>query len=181
MAIKGVLTVFVLAMATWLTFWSLDRSPPKDNAQTASLLPVVYDVANWQAPAKTFKPFADEALLNILGGVATQESALDFGGNEANYYRYHHRTAPPLYVVQSDEFFEIAWYFATSHDKDSDKVLSQRYAQTAYALSHQALGDKADTLFVALLAQQFTALPAGVVYAKCQAQLCRIVFDKWAF
>lgn len=143
--------------------------------------PMVYDVATWQAPNKQLKPFANDRLLGTLGSTATQESALDFRGNDATRYHYHHRTAPPLYVVQSQELFEIAWYFATPHDKDSDKTLSQTYAQTAHALSHQVLGSQATPLLTALLAQKPSPLPTGVIYANCQAQLCQIVFDKGVF
>lgn len=157
-----------------------DTTPtPQDTPPTHS--PVVYDVANWQTTPQLPKPFANDALLKTLGSTATQEPTLDFRGNEATRYRYHHRTAPPLYLVQSDELFEIAWYFATPHDKDDDKALSQRYAQTAHSLSHQLIGKGATPLLTTLLAQKSTTLPTGVVYANCRAQLCQIVFDKGAF
>lgn len=143
--------------------------------------PVVYDVEHWQVPKKQPKPFANDSLLSTLGSTATKDTGLDFMGNQATIYRYHARTAPPLYAVLSNELFEVAWYLATPHDKDSDKALSQTYAKTAHALSHQVLGSQATPLFTALLAQQSPTLPTGVVYAKCRAQLCQVVFDKEAF
>lgn len=193
MAIKNVLIVLVLAVGVWLIF--KQTSTPQADTQTnnapntqpseVTSSPVVFDIQNWQTPPKKPTPFASDAqttaLLATLGDVAISDTGLDFRGNNAVLYRYHNRTAPPLYITQSSELFEIAWYFANPHDKDSDKALSLRYAQTAYALSHQLIGKETTPLFTALLAQKSTTLPTGVIYANCQAQLCQIVFDKGAF
>lgn len=138
-----------------------------------------WQVKDWQAPAKRPAPFADMALLSVFGGAATKETALDFAGNTAVRYRYHTLSEPPLYVVDSKDFFEVAWYY--SYDYPEDTSITITHAKTAYALSHQVLGSQATPLFAALLAQQPPTLPTGVVHAECQVHLCQVVFDKGMF
>lgn len=190
MAIKSILIALVLMIGVWLIFTQTNTpqaDTQADGTQPSEVIssPVVFDIQNWQTPPKKPTPFASDtqtnALLATLGDVAISDTGLDFRGNQATLYRYHNRTTPPLYTIQSHELFEIAWYFANPHDKDSDKALSQRYAQTAYTLSHQLIGKEATPLFTNLLAQKPSPLPTGVVYANCQAQLCQIVFDKGVF
>lgn len=170
-----------MAVLLWIALGD-SRQTPSDTPKTVTPLPPpTYEVQTWQPLAKKAKPFADDSLLATLGNTATKEAGLDFIGNTANVYRYHTRATPPLYVVESDDFFEVSWYFANADDKDDDKILSQNYAKTAHALSSQLIGDQATPLFGAMLTEQLPTKPAGVANAKCQHKLCQIVFEKAAF
>lgn len=180
-AMRIVVLMAVVLLAVLLYRQSVAPTKVDDAPTSTSQAPTMptWQVKDWQAPAKRPTPFADMALLSVFGGAATKETALDFAGNTAVRYRYHTLSEPPLYVVDSKDFFEVAWYY--SYDYPEDTSITITHAKIAYALSHQILGSQATTLMGRLLTKQSASLPAGVVHAECQAHLCQMVFEKGMF
>lgn len=176
--------IFILFLAVlWGLFWrgaEQDVSTKQDD--TPKLYnPVVYDVGNWQVFTKTPKPFENIKTLSApLGAVARKKQLLDIQGYHAESYHYHSDGEPPLYVVDSDKFFEVAWYYASSKDSDKDKAISQKYAYATYELTGRVVGN-AKPLFESILANKEANLPTGVVLAQCKNYLCQVVFEKQQF
>lgn len=142
-------------------------------------LPVVYEPHRWQASAPLADPFLDTDALIAKLGAAVVETALDWQGNQASKYRFYALDEPPLYVVDSDKFFEITWYYAAIKDGDKDKQASQNYAQKAFVVGSSILTAKQSVdLFDAMLAQKDISLPKPVAYAQCQSYQCQIIFQK---
>lgn len=178
----ALLLVFVLGV--W--FIQALRQTPKTTTTTEETssppvyAPVIYAPSAWTASERLAAPFADgQNLMTTLGAAAVSEVGLDFDGKQAMVYRYHSKSEPPLYVVDSDGFFEINWYFAHAKDNNKEKQTSQSYAQKAYLLSTQIIGSKASLpLFEQMLAGKSPSLPTSVAYATCQHYACQLVFIK---
>lgn len=138
--------------------------------------PVVYDVASFD---KLAVPQGDTTKDWLTGlGAATTETALDIFGDGANLYRYHTKNEPIMYVIDSNKFFEMVWYYPSKTDSDQDKQLAQKYAQVTYNITKSALRTQAFGFYKTLLAGKSADLPKGVVIGTCQDYLCRIVMDK---
>lgn len=184
----------LLAAGLW---WFVQSKPAPDittDTQTKAYLPVVYDVATWQGQTQLEAPLGDvAALLSTIGASASQGEYLDIDGIAATQYRFHAPHEPVIYAVDSPNYLELAWYFASAKDSDADKAASIRYANKAFALSSRILGEQdARALFVAMLEDGQAdeagdpdtpkriapSLPQGVRLAKCQAYQCQLVFKK---
>lgn len=143
----------------------------------------IYAPNNWQTADKLPSPFADiKPLLANLGVGAMVDETLDYQGNPASRYRYHSKAEPPLYVIDSDKFFEIGWYYASAKDNDKDKQTSLAYAQKVYKVFGQVLGQASLPMMTQLLNAHAVDVPyQGLTSATCQVYECRVVFDKKEF
>lgn len=122
-------------------------------------------------------PFSTAQFVRFFGETAVAEPALDFGGNTATRYRYHHRSQEPFYVIDSQDFFEIAWQFNPDNPATPQAQIAERFTHSL--LGNETLGNGAT--FWANLTNPPTALPDGVVLAECRHQLCQVVFEKAVF
>lgn len=150
---------------------------PKNDANLAS-------IATWNARPQAARPFANrQALFSVLGSARARQEALDIHGSIANLYYFVDKGDAPLYAIDSEAFFELAWFFAPKDASEDDRRIAAQYAQKAYALSCGVLGKAtAQTLFSDLLeAKAPEPLPKGVTRAKCEYGLCRVVFAKADF
>lgn len=185
----GFLGLFIL-LAWWLFGRGVTQSPEmvddstKDPAPTYA--PVVYDSQNWGKSAPIASPFKDtKALMALLGSaVHADGEALDIHGKTGQLYRYHGKTEPPLYVVDSADFFEVAWYYAAPTDSEKDKTASLKHAKTAHALTTAILSDDGTKLITAILTPDtapddlMEKVADKVALAHCKNYLCQIVFKK---
>lgn len=185
----GFLGLFLL-LAWWLFGRGVIQDPQmvddstKDPAPTYT--PVVYDSQNWEKSAHIARPFQDtKALMGLLGSaVHADGEALDIHGNTGQLYRYHGKTEPPLYVVDSADFFEVAWYYAAPTDSEKDKATSLKHAKTAHALTTAILPDDGTRLITAILKPDtapddlMKKMADKVALAHCKNYLCQIVFKK---
>lgn len=178
--ILGVLVCVLVLVVYYKNASTHTTQPAADN--TIQPTAIAYDSYHWQKSALMPNPFLDtKALLTTLGAAATQDETLDFVGNPAHSYHYHHKNEPALYVVDSDEFFEMVWYNPNPQDSTKDQALGQKYAERVYVLLTK-ITDAPDTFMHKLLTQQDLPkpLPHGVVFAQCQATLCQVVIQKAA-
>lgn len=171
-----------LAFALWWAVGGFDNFGIVDTKSAPEqpnkiYVPVVYDVADFEQNSKPIKANVKEWLM-ALGGVATGETALDWQGQKGVLYRYHHKSEPAFYVIDSEAFFEMVWYYPTAKDTDKDKALAKRYASLSYGIVKSALGEQARVFFAELLQGKSPNLPKGVLSAQCQDYLCRVVFKK---
>lgn len=181
------LRVFVLVLLGVLGFWLWQLqnalSPtqaPKTPKPAKVYAPVVYDVNAFDQSAPTLAKNQD-AWLTHLGATATSEPALDWQGGQATLYRYHNKSEPVLYVIDSDKFFEMVWYYPTALDTDKDKATAQAHAQSTYAIAKSALGGQAIDFYDKLLKgdkDKKPTPPKGVALAECGDYLCKVVFEK---
>lgn len=184
----GKLGLVVLLLVLALAFWFVKPTPQEQRAITTTdtppkvYEPVVYTPSEWATSEHLPKPFDDsQKLMANLGAVAVRETGLDFDGKTADVYRYHSKSEPPLYVVDSDDFFEINWYFASPKDSDKDKAVSVAYAKAVHSIMRQILGDEGTKLMDKLLNQQSATAVRGVAYAHCRTYQCQIVLQKASF
>ncbi len=145
---------------------------------------VVYEVDAWQAQpvmTATGQERFDEAKA-LLSATATKTDALDFDGRPAARYSYTASSEPPLYVIESDEVFELSWYFAHPKDNDEIKQTSQKHAQKAHALATALYGDDGKRLIEAMLSQlqveQELSNRHHLRLAECRDYTCQLVIQK---
>lgn len=189
-----VLMAFLAAGIFWWLFGRGTTQEPNlvenDTNSPKVYTPVNYPVDGWQAQAKLVRPFADDGLLiKLVGAAATRHEGLDVNGSIASLYRFHSTYEAPIYVIDSDEFFELSWYYADPKDSDDDKKASLHYAQKAYGVATAILGETEGKILldntlnqnVINAASTQAKLPTGVYVAHCQDYLCRLVFVKAEF
>lgn len=173
----------------WVLFGqgASDDKMVKDDGKSVVYELVRYETTHWQASPKL--PMVDSrAVIRQVGHTATQETGLDIKGQTGVLYRYHNKHEPPMYVIDSDDFFELAWYYAAPTDSDAEKQASLRYAQVAYGVATSVLGQSGAQLMVHMLNHPSLSadipktnpanLPKTLVVSECQYHLCRLVFDK---
>lgn len=151
----------------------------QDDGEAKVYDPVTYDTQNWASTPKQTVDF--EVLKAMLGTTATTEMALDFYGNHADRYRFSNKTEPPFYLIESDEVFEVAWYYAAPKDDERQKDASIAYAKKAHAMMGAYLGEAGERLVENMLhtpSQSFAKPSLGVIAADCMDYHCRIVLQK---
>ncbi len=197
----GMIFVLLLLVAVVWLFFRPNPNPTivkdDDKSEPTNYIAPSYDVKSFARAEGSWNVAADKSfeklMASTLGATATQDDALDFYANHAARYRYHAQFEPPLYVIDSKDIFEIAWYYAHAKDSQSDKQASLNYAKKAYVLSDYLLDNPAD-LFDKMLNNtsrpkqtdakglpsnpSVTDLPKGVIFANCANYMCQIVFDK---
>lgn len=200
----GVIFVLLLLVAVVWLFFRPNPNPTvvEDDGKSTPTTHIApsYDVKSFARADGNWRSLTDKSfealMVKALGATATQDEALDFYANHATRYRYHAEFEPPLYVIDSKDVFEVAWYYAHAKDSQSDKQVSLDYAKKAYLLSDYLLDDPTD-LFEKMLndtknkAQTdadglpinagVANLPKGVIFASCANYMCQVVFDKRQF
>lgn len=178
------LVLGVLALAFWWFFgrgMTDNEQMVKDDGEALVYEPVRYDVQCWQLQQK-LPALSSGILIKQIGDTATKDTGLDIKGQRGDLYRYHAKDEPPIYVIDSEDFFELAWYYATPTDSDEDKQASQKYAKTAYGVATDVLGQSGVQTMTDILTNQSPKdKPAVLVLAQCQEYMCRLVFDKKAW
>ncbi|WP_066805274.1 hypothetical protein [Moraxella oblonga] len=160
--------------------WLLQSDPKTVEAPSTPKVyhPVSYDVSEWERHAQMSKPDF-EMLKGLVGHSATQTDTLDFYGNMANKYSFVSAYEPTLYVVESKESFELAWYFAHTKDDEKTKQTSQKYAQKAYQVITALYGDDGRWLLQNMLDEEVpTFEDESLLLARCRDYLCRLVVKK---
>lgn len=173
-----ILAVFVIL---FLTFRPVaDEELVKDDGEVKVYQPVVYDTAAWQKATKTSNEI--ESLKAQLGSTATTEEALDFYGRRATRYRFSTPHEPPFYLIESENFLEVVWYYAASTDDEATKAQSLDFAKRAYRMMsmldqntgthvmHQILQG------IAMGSQRVGTL--NLEQADCQDYRCQIILHK---
>ena len=97
-----------------------------DGATAAQGTPVKYDIASW-GTAKVTSLSIDELkkIQSAFGKVvSTDENSLDYASNPASKYRFMQDNAPYLYLIDSEKYLELGWYFANPTDSDKEKEIS---------------------------------------------------------
>lgn len=170
---------FVILLGAVITYWYWYIHQQQDTT-TTNIVPITqknqtktidYDVDNWQLPAKNKNI---ESILSMAGVGAIADTGLDFDGLPANIYRYHNRHDSPFFVAISDNYIEIAWYFASSNNNTQQKTLSLDYAKKAHTMTAMMIGSEATPLFKKILDGKKTTAN-GVALAECKNYECRIV------
>ena len=178
--LKVLAMVAIVCGVGWL-FYTDDK--PHDNDDGTTTQEVIYDVANWRgrsimhADSDKF-----EQIKSMVGSTATTSETLDFDGRKADKYSYTSASEPPLYVIESDEVFELAWYFASLKDNKKTKADSIRHAQKSHAVATALYGNDGKILIENMLNKQ-TMTPEFLEahqlrYAGCQDYLCRLIIKK---
>ena len=160
----------------FLTFRPVaDEELVEDDGEVKVYEPVVYDTATWQKAADTSSDI--EELKAQLGSTATTEEALDFHGKRATRYRFSTPYEPPFYLIESENFLEVVWYYA-----EATKAQSLDFAKRAYRMMsmldqntgahvvHQILHG------IAMGSQRIGAF--NLEQADCQDYRCQIVLHK---
>lgn len=176
--------VLLLLLIGGAGYWLLERSStvPAEPEPTRQYLPVKYSVEDWKR-SQVLPKMDTDALKVLLGSATTTAEVLDFQGGFARQYRYTSKSEPPLYVIESDKLFEVAWYYANQKDDEQSKTASVQYAQKVYQVITAIYGDKGTTLTKQLLSgepltkKQQQAYP-HLVFARCQDYLCQVVINK---
>mgnify|MGYP006872920802 FL=1 len=157
-----------------------DDALVKDDGEAKVYQPVVYDTATWQKATKTSNEI--ESLKAQLGSTATTEEALDFYGRRATRYRFSAPHEPPFYLIESENFLEVVWYYAASTDDEVTKAQSLDFAKRAYRMMsmldqntgthvmHQILQG------IAMGSQRVGTL--NLEQADCQDYRCQIILHK---
>ena len=177
--LKVLVMVAIVCGVGWL-FYANDKPYDNDNMTAKE---IIYDVANWQnrsvmhADSDKF-----EQIKSMVGSTATKSDTLDFDGRMADKYSYTSASEPPLYVIESDEVFELAWYFASLKDNKKTKADSIRHAQKSHAVATALYGNDGKILIENMLNKQ-TMTPEFLEahqlrYAGCQDYLCRLIIKK---
>lgn len=116
-------------------------------------------------------------LYTTLGSTAILGTTLDFYGNVANRYQFSSDGEMPLAIIQSDQLFEVIWYFTQESDTAFAKSQSQNHTEKVERLLTVLYGKQANPLINAMLNHQPTPKLSGIVHAKCQHYTCRLVLD----
>lgn len=170
-----------MGMLGWLFLRpTVPKQPAPVAQQTAKVgAPVVYQTKDWLV--SKHQPNANgDTLKALLGDTAATAEALDFDGNFARQYRYASKSEAPLYVIESDTLFELAWYYASAKDDETTKQLSIKHAKRAHQVTTALYGDKGVALMQQILdgkSPNTKAYPR-LVLARCQEYLCQIVIKK---
>lgn len=184
--IPMMLILIIACLLALLLFFrpATNETVVQDDGEPKVYEKVVYDVSNWQAQpvmTATGQERFDEAKAIILA-TATKTDALDFDGRPATKYNYTASSEPPLYVIESDEVFEMSWYFAHPKDNDSIKEISQKHAQKAYAVATALYGDDGKRLIEAMLSQSEVEGELlnrhRLRLAECREYMCQLVIQK---
>lgn len=174
-----ILAVFVILFLTFRPV-TKDDALVKDDGEAKVYQPVVYDTATWQKATKTSNEI--ESLKAQLGSTATTEEALDFYGRRATRYRFSAPHEPPFYLIESENFLEVVWYYAASTDDEATKAQSLDFAKRAYRMMsmldqntgthvmHQILQG------IAMGSQRVGTL--NLEQADCQDYRCQIILHK---
>ena len=174
-----ILAVFVILFLTFRPI-TKDDALVKDDGEVKVYQPVVYDTATWQKATKTSNEI--ESLKAQLGSTATTEEALDFYGRRATRYRFSAPHEPPFYLIESENFLEVVWYYAASTDDEAAKAQSLDFAKRAYRMMsmldqntgthvmHQILQG------IAMGSQRVGTL--NLEQADCQDYRCQIILHK---
>ena len=174
-----ILAVFVILFLTFRPM-TKDDALVKDDGEVKVYQPVVYDTATWQKATKTSNEI--ESLKAQLGSTATTEEALDFYGRRATRYRFSAPHEPPFYLIESENFLEVVWYYAASTDDEVTKAQSLDFAKRAYRMMsmldqntgthvmHQILQG------IAMGSQRVGTL--NLEQADCQDYRCQIILHK---
>ncbi len=173
--------LLAVLVVLFLTFRPVaDEELVEDDGEVKVYEPVVYDTATWQKAADTSSDI--EELKAQLGSTATTEEALDFHGKRATRYRFSAPHESPFYVIESQEFLEVVWYYAAPTDDEATKAQSIDFAKRGYRMMsmldpntgahvvHQILQG------VAMGSQRIGAL--GLEQADCQDYRCQIILHK---
>lgn len=174
-----ILAVFVILFLTFRPI-TKDDALVKDDGEVKVYEPVVYDTATWQKAADTSSDI--EELKAQLGSTATTEEALDFHGKRATRYRFSAPHEPPFYLIESENFLEVVWYYAASTDDEATKAQSLDFAKRGYRMMsmldpntgahvvHQILQG------IAMGSQRVGTL--NLEQADCQDYRCQIILHK---
>lgn len=178
--LKVLAMVAIVCGVGWL-FYTDDK--PHDNDDGTTTQEVIYDVANWQGRSIIHSESDKfEQIKSILGSTATTSETLDFDGRKADKYSYTSASEPPLYVIESDDVFELAWYFASPNDSDRIKANSMTYAKKGHEVATALYGDDGKSLIEQMLDKQTIAPEFLEVhrlrYAGCQDYTCRLIIQK---
>lgn len=145
---------------------------------------VVYDVANWQPNPAINETGQDrfERAKTLIAPTATKSDALDFHGAMADKYSYTSGHEPPLYVIESDKLFELAWYYAHPKDSDTIKQASHAHAKKAHALATALYGDDGKAVLEQMLTEQMVGAELlqrhGILKAECANYTCQLIMRK---
>lgn len=177
------LVAIVLAMAVlWVMLGNKQDEQPTTLSAASNDEPVIYPVQSWQTALH--KPTVSfDVLKSLLGETATTAEVLDFEGDFARVYRFVGRAEPPLYVIESDRFFELAWYYASAKDDKTNKQISVKYAKQAHQVATTLYGDKGSVLMTQILTgktlddKERQSYPK-LVLAGCQDYLCQLIIKK---
>lgn len=177
--LKALTTAVIVCGVGWL-FYANDKPYDNDNMTAQE---IIYDVANWQNHARIYERSDKfEQIKSMVGSTATKSDALDFDGRMADKYSYTSASEAPLYIIESDEVFELAWYFASLNDSDRIKANSMTYAKKGHEVATALYGDDGKSLIEQMLDKQTIApefLEAHQLrYAGCQDYLCRLIIKK---
>lgn len=178
--------LIALAIVLFMTFRPVapQEKVVQDDGEARVYEPVVYDVENWASTPKQDTNIQE--LKAKIVTTATQEDGLDYYGNHATKYRFSARHEPPLYVVESDEMLEIAWYYAAPKDNDDQKRASLDYAKRIHSLMGAFDGKKGENLVRTILQNPNKPYAttdkgekvAGMITADCTNYQCRIILQK---
>lgn len=171
--------VAIVCGVGWL-FYANDKPYDNDNMTAQE---IIYDVANWQNHARIYERSDKfEQIKSMVGSTATKSDTLDFDGRMADKYSYTSASEAPLYIIESDEVFELAWYFASLKDNEKTKADSIRHAQKSHAVATALYGNDGKILIENMLNKQ-TMTPEFLEvhrlrYAGCQDYVCRLIIQK---
>lgn len=173
-----VIAVLIVLAVLWVLFFRPSQDVVEVSTAPKVYKPVSYDVSEWERHTQ-MSELDFEMLKGLVGHSATETDTLDFYGNQANKYNFVSAHEPTLYVVESKESFELAWYFAHAKDDDKAKEASQKYAQKAYQVITALYGDEGRWLLQNMLDEEVPAFEdETLLLARCRAYLCRLVVKK---
>lgn len=182
-----IIWVFIIACALALVLFfrpTTHKDVIQDDGEPQVYKKVVYDVANWQARPIMTEMGQDrfERAKTFIAQTATKSDALDFHGVMADKYSHTSAHEPPLYVIESDELFELTWYYAHPKDSDAIKQASYAHAQKAYALATALYGNDGKAVLENMLAEQEIKTELlqthGILKAECVNYTCQLIMKK---
>ena len=174
-----ILAVFVILFLIFRPM-TKDDALVKDDGEVKVYQSVVYDTATWQKATKTSNEI--ESLKAQLGSTATTEEALDFYGRRATRYRFSTPYEQPFYLIESENFLEVVWYYAASTDDEATKAQSLDFAKRAYRMMSM-LDQNTGTHVVHQILQGIAmgSQRVGMLnleQADCQDYRCQIILHK---
>lgn len=178
---KYLWAVAIVLIMGWLWLFVFNVAPDPKQTQKSKVVKTyqspVYQTQDWQT-SDPIKKSDDDKLKALLGDTATSEEALDFYGQLATKYRYTAKSQPPLYLIESKELFELAWYYAHAKDDDQTKASSLAHAKKAYKIATALYAKQGGELMQAILNGQPAPKLKGIVMAQCKDYLCQIVVER---
>ncbi len=182
------LTAVIACLAVFFVFFRpvTNEEVVQEDGEPKVYEKVIYEVDSWQAqPVMTTMgqdKFDFDKVKSLISATTTKTDGLDFDGRPAVRYDYTTSSEPPLYVIESDEIFELSWYFASPKDSDKVKQMSQKHAQKAYALATALYGDDGKVLMKAMFSQ--TQAEKALLnrhhlrLAECRDYTCQLIIQK---